>query len=312
MGTRVRYRSVVFDSARWDCLALREGDIVISTPPKCGTTWMQRLCALLVFDTEELDRPMAEISPWLDMLTSDIGSIVALLEAQTHRRFIKTHTPLDGLPWDEGVTYLCVGRDPRDVALSWDNHIANLDLDAFLAAREAAVGLDDLAAGMTMPEPPPGDPLERFWIWSLRDVITTEDISGLASLFHHLDTFWARRDEPNIALFHYADLSADLPGQLARLAEVLGIERSAMRIAELAGVATFERMRARAADFAPDVTHRIWRSTEQFFHRGLNGQWRKLLDDEGLARYEARVAQLASPDLAAWAHHGWLATADAT
>src|ERR687894_519916 len=99
MGTRVRYRSVVFDSARWDCLASREGDIVISTPPKCGTTWMQRLCALLVFDTEELDRPMAEISPWLDMLTSDIGSIVALLEAQTHRRFIKNPTPPGGLPW---------------------------------------------------------------------------------------------------------------------------------------------------------------------------------------------------------------------
>lgn len=35
---------------------------------------------------------------------------------------IKTHTALDGLPWDDRVTYVCVGRDPRDVALSWDNH----------------------------------------------------------------------------------------------------------------------------------------------------------------------------------------------
>jgi aryl sulfotransferase len=304
VGTRTRYRSVVYDSARWERLALREGDIVISTPPKCGTTWMQRLCALLIFDTEELERPLTEISPWLDMLTSDIESIVALLGAQTHRRFIKTHTPLDGLPWDERVTYLCVGRDPRDVALSWDNHLANFDLEAFLAAREAAVGLDDLA-GVTMPEPPPRDPLERFWSWSLRDAIVTEDLFGLAGLFHHLGTFWARRDDPNIALFHYADLSADLPGQLARLAEVLGINRPAARIAELAGAATFERMRARATDFAPEVTHRIWRSNEQFFHRGLNGQWRELLDEKDLARYEARVTELAPPDLAAWVHHGW-------
>jgi hypothetical protein len=41
MGGRelVRYRSWVYDSARWRHVRLRPGDIVISTPPKCGTTW---------------------------------------------------------------------------------------------------------------------------------------------------------------------------------------------------------------------------------------------------------------------------------
>src|SRR5262249_38699700 len=36
--------------ARWEGFEFRPGDIVISTPKKCGTTWTQMLCALLIFD----------------------------------------------------------------------------------------------------------------------------------------------------------------------------------------------------------------------------------------------------------------------
>ena len=44
-----RYRSVVADSARWDGFAFRNGDIVLSAPIKCGITWLQMICALLIF-----------------------------------------------------------------------------------------------------------------------------------------------------------------------------------------------------------------------------------------------------------------------
>lgn len=91
---RPRYATFVHDSARWDSFTPRDGDIVISPPPKCGTTWMQMICALLIFGTPSLDRPLDQISPRLDALTSDLADVLALLEAQTHRRFIKTHTPL--------------------------------------------------------------------------------------------------------------------------------------------------------------------------------------------------------------------------
>ena len=98
----VRYRSFLFDSVRWDGFALRPGDIIISTPPKCGTTWMQMICALLIFRTPAFDRPLDLISPWLEMLTRPRADVVADLEAQSHRRFIKSHTPLDGLPAARG------------------------------------------------------------------------------------------------------------------------------------------------------------------------------------------------------------------
>ena len=49
VGTR--YTSIVCDSSRWDGFEFRDGDIIISTPPKCGTTWTQTICALLIFQT---------------------------------------------------------------------------------------------------------------------------------------------------------------------------------------------------------------------------------------------------------------------
>src|SRR4051812_39523534 len=140
-----RYRSMVADSGRREGFEFRDDDIVISTPAKCGTTWMQMLCALAVFQTPELPGRLTELSPWLDMQTAPRDEVVAALGAQNHRRFIKSHTPLDGLPYDERVTYVCVGRDPRDVAVSWANHMENINLEVFIGARAAAVGLDDLA-----------------------------------------------------------------------------------------------------------------------------------------------------------------------
>src|SRR5215207_2362555 len=132
---RPRYRSIVADSARWDGFVFRPGDIVISTPPKSGTTWTQMLCALLIFDGPQFPAPLGDVSPWLDMCNRPLAEVTAVLAAQTHRRFIKTHTPLDGLPLHADVTYLVVGRDPRDVAISSEHHTANLDVERFMALR---------------------------------------------------------------------------------------------------------------------------------------------------------------------------------
>ena len=161
-----RYQGIVYDSSRWDGFELRPGDIIISTPPKCGTTWTQMICALLVLQEPELPLPLDTLSPWIDMVTRARTEVFADLAAQTHRRFIKTHTPLDGIPNDPTVTYICVGRDPRDVALSMDHHIDNMDIGAFLEARERAAAIDGIELGpLHPPRPRPDGERDRFWQW---------------------------------------------------------------------------------------------------------------------------------------------------
>ncbi|MBA2521671.1 MAG: sulfotransferase domain-containing protein, partial [Chloroflexia bacterium] len=74
---RPRYRSIVADSGRWDGFAFRPGDVVISTPAKCGTTWTQMLCALLIFDGPVFPALLSEVSPWLDMCTRPLAEVTA-------------------------------------------------------------------------------------------------------------------------------------------------------------------------------------------------------------------------------------------
>ena len=299
---RRRYRNLVMDSVRWDGFEFRDDDIVISTPSKCGTTWMQMQCALLLFQDPALPAPLTRLSPWIDIQTEELASVLELLRSQTHRRFVKTHTPLDGIPWDPRVTYITVGRDPRDVALSWDNHMGNLNLEHVINQRIAVAGADDLGELMPDLSALTDDPRERFWAWMESDLLPDEEISGLKGLVNHLNTFWQRRDEPNIAMFRYEDMKADLAGQMQRLASVLGVEIDAQRWPVLVEAATFDRMRNRASDLAPQVTHGFWQSDAEFFHVGGSGQWQALFADGDQARYERRLHELAPPDLAAWLH----------
>jgi len=308
MGTaaQARYRNMIFDSGRWDGFRFRDDDIVISTPPKCGTTWTQMICALLIFQTTSFDAPLDVLSPWVDMLIRDRDTMVAELDAQTHRRFIKSHTPYDGLPGDRRVTYVCVGRDPRDVALSWDNHMANMDFTAFLTARRNAVGLDDIADLLAQGPPPrPESEQERFWGWVEGTFEIESATSSLEFTLHHLSTFWERRDDDNVVLLRYEDLQADLEGEMRRLAVRLGINVAEESWPALVEAATFDSMRSHADMTAPETRDSLWLNNQQFFHRGTCGQWRTVLAGDDAARYRNRVESLpADPDLVAWVHGG--------
>ena len=60
-----QHRTWILDSRRWDHYRRRDGDIIIATYPKCGTTWMQRIVQLLVFQSVEAV-PLMKISPWIE------------------------------------------------------------------------------------------------------------------------------------------------------------------------------------------------------------------------------------------------------
>ena len=204
------------------------------------------------------------------------------------------------------VTYICVARDPRDVAISWAHFQDNMNVEALMTARGRAVGNDDLAELLRDWEPSPTDPLERFWRWV--DEPPDDELArvNLATTMHHLATFWERRSQSNVVLVHYADLERDLEGEMRRVAQRLGIAIDEQRLPGLVDAARFESMRARADDVVPNSSEAVWLSNEAFFHRGVSGQWQALLDEADGRRYAQRVTQLAPTDLIHWAHQGSL------
>ena len=105
-----------FDSTIWNDFEFRDDDIVIGAYGKSGTTWVQQIVAQLLFDGAE-GVEVAEISPWLDLRVPPKAEKLPAVEAQTHRRFIKTHLPVDALVFSPKARYIYVARDGRDVLI---------------------------------------------------------------------------------------------------------------------------------------------------------------------------------------------------
>ena len=120
------YRGSTTDPLRWATWSPRKGDILVCTPPKCGTTWTQTMLAMLVNGSSDLPEKVPVLSPWVD---ADLGvsadEVAATLAAQKGRRVVKTHTPADGFPIWDGVTVIAVYRHPLDVFFSLRKHEAN-------------------------------------------------------------------------------------------------------------------------------------------------------------------------------------------
>ena len=160
------------DSRYWEQYRPRPGDIIIGTAAKVGTTWTQQIVNLLVFQSPE-PRHLGRLSPWLDArFFAPLEAILPGLEAQKHRRFIKTHLPMDAFPLYDEVRYIHTARDGRDAAMSHLNHLNNRTAEAW--ARFDAVGLGDPDIGAPMPRPP-RTAREFFHYWVEAEGMHTAD-----------------------------------------------------------------------------------------------------------------------------------------
>jgi hypothetical protein len=286
-----RYTSPDEDSARWLAFPFREGDVVISTRSKCGTTWMQMICALLIHATPDLPQPLALLSPWLDALARPLDDVVRSLDAQLHRRVVKTHTPLDGLPLDPRATFIVVARHPLDMAVSLYHQGANIDRDR----------LAELT-GSPVRQAGPHKPLHDWLVeWVRADDDPHDYLDCLPGVAWHYTDAWARRAAANVVLVHYDDLLRDLGGQMRRLAERLHMSVPPQQWPALVEAAGFPAMRARAAHLIPDAQG-VLKDADAFFRQGTSGAGAAILTPVERAEYEARTAALAPQDVIWWLH----------
>lgn len=275
-------------TARWRRFPFRPDDIVISTPAKSGTTWMQMMCVLLILRTTDLPAPMPQLSPWLDDMACSGEEVFAALAGQAHRRVIKTHTPLSDIDLPPEVTRIVVGRHPLDTALSLYHQSLNVEPSC------GGTGPEEARPAQQRMSP-------RAWParWIEDDSPREGQPSSLRGMMWHMADAWSRRDDPGVLLFHYEDLSADLPGEMTRLGRHLGLPTGGTGWADVVAAASFDRMRAAAERIQPLGPAR---NNTAFFRRGRSGSGTALLTGGDLERYHARAAALAPPGLLRWLH----------
>ncbi|ACY17582.1 sulfotransferase domain-containing protein [Haliangium ochraceum] len=294
------YQNHHLDSTVWERVEARPDDIVIATAYKSGTTWMQQIIGTLIFQDQEPPDAVTNLSPWVDMRI-EVEEKLAALQAQTHRRFLKTHLPLDGLPYRRDTKYVYVGRDGRDVFMSFYNH--------YRKGNDTWYSLINDTPGLVGPPLPrcPEDPLTWWDQWLSKPGFPWEkDGYPFWSLFDHMRSWWEYRHLPNILLVHFNDLKRDLSGEIARIADFLDIDIDDEMLAKVTEKCTFDYMKQNASKVMPMGDEMFTGGAKSFINKGTNGRWRDVLPPEEVERYEAIVAERLSPECARWLATGEL------
>lgn len=284
-----------FDSTIWNDFRFRDGDIVIATYAKSGTTWMQQIVAQLLFGGDP-DVAVADMSPWVDLRVPARADKLAALEAQTHRRFVKTHLPVDALVFSPRAQYIYVVRDGRDVVWSLYNHHLTAN-----AAWYAALNDTPGRIGPPMPLPNPSiTAYFREWL----------DRNGFPfwPYWDNVRSWWSVRRLPNVCLVHFADLKNDLAAQIRRIAGFLGIPVDESRWPTILRNCSFERMKQHGSRLVP-LNGSFWeRGADSFLHKGTNGRWRAVLSAADSHDYELTAGRMLGVSCAQWLRRGSIRT----
>ncbi len=276
-----------FDSTIWNEFHFRNDDIVISTYAKSGTTWMQQIVAQMIFRGDP-DLEVAQMSPWLDLRVPPKEVKLPIVEAQTHRRFIKTHLPVDALVFSPKAKYIYIGRDGRDVVWSFYNHHSNANASWYAA-------LNDTPGRVGPPiEPPPSDIREYWREWMDRDGYPWWPF------WENVRSWWEIRALPNVMLVHFESLRRDMPGEMRRLAAFLEIPIDESRWDQILEYCSFDWMKKNATKSVP-LGGAFWDAGAQvFINKGVNGRWRDTLSPAESAEYEARSVTELGRECAHW------------
>jgi len=280
-----------FDSTAWNDQAFRDDDIVIATYGKSGTTWTQQIVGQLIFGGDP-ELAVADLSPWLDLRVPPKEIKLPLVEAQTHRRFLKTHLPVDALRFSPRAKYIYVARDARDVVWSLYNHHANAN-QLWYDALNKTPGL------VGPPIEPPTRDIRQYWHeWLARDG------HPFWPFWDNVRSWWRIRELPNVLLLHFAALKRDLPGEVRRIAAFLDIPVDPSREHAILEYCSFDWMKKNAAKAAP-LGGAFWDAgADTFMNKGTNGRWRDTLSADEAARYEQRAEAELGADCARWLASG--------
>ena len=282
------YVGPVTNTDIWDDFELRPNDVIVCTPPKCGTTWTLNIVMMLIHGKVVPDAGNREEAPWLDCGFRDRKAIAARQASLTRRRCLKSHTPMDGISYGSEPTYIVVYRHPVDAHFSFRSHVENMKDPSPLAEMFP----EDIRAGFS-----------QFLDGPLTDAGT--DIMTVSSLVHHFREARVREGKGNVHFFHYADLSRDLHGQIERLSGILQSNLSPKTLTEITEANTFDSMR-KVAEASERRFHEDSPFVDQakFFASGTSNKWKGRLSDDDIASYFDRCASLLSPEDAAWLNWG--------
>lgn len=240
-----------------------EGDVFVSTYPKCGTTWAQYIVYLLVHRGRPLadEQSLGDVFPHLEEVGKDV--VAALPEP----RLIKTHLPRPLAPYDECAKYVYVARNPFDCAVSFYHHTRGFPRHYEFSNGTFADFFDCFILGEV----------------------------DFGDYFDHLLSWHELVGSDNVLFLTYEEMLGDQRSAIRRIADFLGgaareSAADSIILEQIAVESSLESMRRGQQRWASERPADM----PKFIRQGKVGDWRNLFTQEQARRLLERLDRAAA------------------
>ena len=250
----------------------RKSDVLITTPPKAGTTWMQQILHQMRTKGDDTFSNIFEIVPWLEFPRPDLSveEQLAGYEQISEPRVFKTHCTYSQTPGVDTARIVLSSRDPRDCCISFYHHLQGLT--------------DEVKAEKKVP---PVDDFDAFF----------ERWLDFAAWFRNIQSWWPHKDQANVLWLRYEDMKADLPGAIEQLSVFLDWPLTDEQKNKVVEHSSFSWMKENAKRFTTMAgRNQPHFKPGAFIRKGVVGDYKTQLTAEQEARILAKAREMLTED----------------
>lgn len=167
----------------------RNDDVFVCTYPKCGTTWIQHICAQLMTKNYEPEggNELSITSPMIDRMGAEYA------DQLNSPRLLKTHFTWNNLPKSSKAKYIYCVRNPKDCLTSYYFHNQNFKIYNYEFGT-----------------------FDNFFEWFMSDKI------AFGNYYWHLLSWLPHINDENVLFLRYEDMWADLRTAVKKIGHFLG------------------------------------------------------------------------------------------
>ncbi len=202
-------------------------DVIVSTYPKSGTTWMMQMAHQISFLGEGDFKHQYDVVHWPDKLVPiedniEIDDMSVVEASPSSMRVIKSHLETDFIPYAPEAKYISVIRDPKDLLVS---------------AAMFENGFNKMLFGDIVP------------IDSFVDSFLSN--SFIYQPWHEfIHSWWAINDRDNVLVVTYEEMKADANAMIQRVSDLMGVSLTEEQSAKVLDKTSFKYMKDNEDKFA--------------------------------------------------------------
>jgi hypothetical protein len=261
---------------------VRPNDVLITTPPKAGTTWMQQILHQLRTGGDPDFNSIDDVVPWLEIPREGKSwqQILQHFEALPEPRIFKTHCTAEQTPGIGMAKIILTSRDPRDCCVSFYHHLMNMT--------------DEARAHKQVPSPASFDEHVDMWL-------------EFAAWYRNVKSWWPYHKNPRVLWLRYQDMKEDIVSCIDQITAFLEWKTTTEQKERVLEYSSFDWMKAHDEKFSSQGGHGQDAGKKdgskisvfkpgKFIRQGKVGKYRELMTEEQERRILQKAKDMLEPE----------------